>query len=397
LSHPDSFCSVAEVAPDAETLTSIRRHLHAHPELSHQEAQTAALVASKLAAWGYAVTTGIGGHGVVGTLRVGDGSRSIGIRADMDALPIHEQTGLPYASRHAGTMHACGHDGHSATLLGAAQHLARTRRFAGTVHLIFQPAEEAGSNSGAERMIADGLFERFPCDAVYGLHNHPGVPTGTFLFRSGPFMAACDTVNITIHGKSGHAARPHLSVDPVMIASALVLALQTIVSRNVDPAETAVVTVGSLHAGDAPNAIPEMATLGISVRSFNPEVRQLLETRIRQLAQSHAQAHGARVTIEYVRGYPVLINSERETALARQVAEELVGPSAVVASFPMIAGSEDFAFFLQQRPGCFLRLGNGENAPMLHSAQYDYADDNLVVGAAFWTRLVERFLASGTA
>jgi hippurate hydrolase len=390
--HPDTLCSVPELAPDAEALISLRRHLHAHPELSHEEVQTAALVASRLAAWGYTVTTGIGGHGVVGTLRVGDGSRSIGIRADMDALPIHEQTSLPYASRRAGTMHACGHDGHTATLLGAAQHLARTRRFSGTVHLIFQPAEEAGSDSGAQRMIADGLFDRFPCDAVYGLHSHPGAPTGTFLFRSGPFMAACDTVKVTLHGSGGHAARPHLSVDPVIIASTLVLSLQTIVSRNVDPTETAVVTVGSIHAGDAPNVIPETATLGISVRSFNAEVRRLLETRIRQLVQSHADAHGARATIDYIRGYPVLINSERETELARQVAEELVGPGGVVASFPMIAGSEDFAFFLQQRPGCFLRLGNGSNAPMLHSAQYDYDDENLVIGAAFWTRLVERFM-----
>jgi len=389
---PDTFCSVAELAPDADELTAIRRHLHAHPERSYEEAQTSALVAAKLEAWGYAVTTGIGGHGVVGTLRVGDGPRSIGVRADMDALPIHEQTGLPYASRRAGTMHACGHDGHSATLLGAAQHLARTRRFSGTVHLIFQPAEEAGSDSGAERMIADGLFERFPCDAVFGLHNHPGMPTGTFLFRAGPFMAACDTVKVTIHGKGGHAARPHLSVDPVVVASALVLALQTVVSRNVDPTETAVVTVGSIHAGDAPNVIPESATLGISVRSFNADVRQLLETRIRELVTSHANAYGARADIDYVRGYPVLINSERETAFAREVAQELVGAERVVAPFPMIAGSEDFAYFLQQRPGCFLRVGNGTDAPMLHNAKYDYADENLVIGAAFWTRLVERFL-----
>ena len=397
MSESDNLCSVAELARDAEQLTTIRRHLHANPELSYQEAQTSALVADRLAEWGYAVTTGIGGHGVVGTLRVGDGSRSIGLRADMDALPIHEQTGLPYASRHAGTMHACGHDGHSTTLLGAAQHLARTRRFNGAVNLIFQPAEEAGSDSGAERMIADHLFERFPCDAVFGLHNHPGMPTGTFMFRSGPFMAACDTVKITVHGKGGHAARPHLSVDPVIVASSLVLALQTVVSRNVDPTETAVVTVGSIHAGDAPNVIPETATLGISVRSFNADVRQLLEARIRQLVQSHADAHGARADIEYLRGYPVLVNSEKETAFARQVAEELVGVDRVVAPFPLIAGSEDFAYFLQQRPGCFLRIGNGTNGAMLHNAKYDYADENLVIGAAFWTRLVERFLGSAEA
>ena len=395
MTRPDTLCSVTEVAPAAQELTEIRRHLHAHPELSYQEAATSALVAARLAEWGYEVATGIGGHGVVGTLRVGNGTRSIGIRADMDALPIHEQTGLPYASRHEGTMHACGHDGHTTTLLGAAQHLALTRRFNGTVHLIFQPAEEAGSNSGAQQMIADGLFTRFPCDAIFGLHNHPGVPTGTFGFRSGPFMAACDTVHITIHGKSGHAARPHLSVDPVVVASALVLALQTVVSRNVDPTQTAVVTVGSLHAGDAPNVIPEDAKLGVSVRSFSPEIRQLLEARIRQLVQSHAEAYGARASVDYIRGYPVLINSERETELAREVAEELVGTEHVIAPFPMIAGSEDFAFYLQERPGCFLRIGNGANAPMLHNAHYDYADENLVVGAAFWTRLAERFLGQG--
>jgi len=392
MTRPDTLCSVTEVAPDAQELTEIRRHLHAHPELSFQEAQTSALVAERLKSWGYEVTTGIGGHGVVGTLRVGDGKRSIGIRADMDALPIHEQTGLPYASRHEGTMHACGHDGHTTTLLGAAQHIARTRRFNGTVNLIFQPAEEAGSNSGAEQMIAAGLFDRFPCDAIFGLHNHPGVPTGTFGFRSGPFMAACDTVYITIHGKSGHAARPHMTVDPVVVASALVMALQTVVSRNVDPTQTAVVTVGSIHAGEATNVIPEDAKLGLSVRSFSVEVRQLLEARIRQLVQSHAEAYGASATVEYIRGYPVLINSEHETELARQVAEELVGADHVIAPFPMVAGSEDFAFYLQERPGCFLRIGNGANTPMLHNAHYDYADENLVIGAAFWTRLVERFL-----
>ena len=392
MSQPDDFCGVAELAPAREELVAIRHHLHAHPELSFAEAGTAQLVATKLASWGYEVSRDIGGHGVVAVLRAGDSKRSVGLRADMDALPIHEQTGLPYASGHAGKMHACGHDGHTTTLLGAAQYLARTRRFDGTVNLIFQPAEEAGSNSGAEKMIADGLFERFPCDAIFGLHNHPGAPTGTFMFRSGPFMAACDTVKITIHGKGGHAARPHLSIDPVVIASTLVLALQTIVSRNVDPVETAVVTVGSLHAGDAPNVIPEVATLGLSVRSFNPEVRQLLETRIRNLVQAHAAASGAQAEIEYVRGYPVLVNTERETAFARQVAEELVGPEQVVSPFPMVAGSEDFAFFLQQRPGCFFRLGNGSNSPMLHNARYDFSDDNLVVGAAFWSRLVESYL-----
>ncbi|GLU32079.1 M20 aminoacylase family protein [Trinickia caryophylli] len=384
--------SVAELESFGEELTAIRRHIHRHPELSFEEAQTSRFVAEKLAAWGYEVTRDVGGHGLVGTLKAGTGTRSIGIRADMDALPIREMTGLPYASVHDGKMHACGHDGHTAVLLGAAWHLARTRRFAGTVHLIFQPAEEAGANSGAERMIADGLFERFPCDAVFGLHNHPGMPAGTFLFRPGPFMAACDTVKITIHGKGGHAARPHLSADPIVMASSLVMALQTIVSRNVDPTQTAVVTVGSMHAGHVANVIPECATLELSVRSFDDDVRRLLEARIRALAEGHVAGYGGRVEIDVIRGYPVLVNSEAETEFARQVAVELVGEEHVVAPFPAIAGSEDFAYFLQQRPGCFLRIGNGANAPMLHNAHYDFADENLMLGAAFWTRLVERYL-----
>ncbi|MEX3955302.1 M20 aminoacylase family protein [Trinickia sp. EG282A] len=394
MDHQAEPSRVAELELEAfgEELKAIRHHIHQHPELSFEEADTAAFVAAKLEEWGYAVSRNIGGHGLVGTLKEGASHRSIGIRADMDALPIRELTGLPYASKHDGKMHACGHDGHTTVLLGAARQLARTRRFDGTVHLIFQPAEEAGSNSGAERMIADGLFERFDCDAIFGLHNHPGVPTGTFLFRPGPFMAACDTVKITIHGKGGHAARPHLSVDPIVIASSLVMALQTVVSRNIDPTETAVVTVGSMHAGHVANVIPERATLELSVRSFNDEVRQKLETRIRTLAQGHVAAYGGNVEIDVLRGYPVLVNSDAETEFARQVAVELVGERNVVSPFPAIAGSEDFAYFLQKKPGCFLRIGNGAHAPMLHNAHYDFADDNLTIGAAFWTRLVERYL-----
>ncbi|WP_042337525.1 M20 aminoacylase family protein [Paraburkholderia ferrariae] len=386
---------IEDIEDFGDELKTIRRHIHRHPELSYEEVQTAALVAEKLEAWGYQVTREVGGHGVVGTLKAGSGTRSIGVRADMDALPIHELTGLPHASVHDGKMHACGHDGHTTVLLGAAKQLARTRRFNGTVHLIFQPAEEAGADSGAERMIADGLFERFPCDAVFGLHNHPGVPTGTFMFRPGPFMAACDTVNIAITGKGGHAARPHLSADPVVMASSLVMALQTIVARNIDPTQTAVVTVGAIHAGDVANVIPERATLKLSVRSFNDEVRSTLEARIRALAEGHVAAYGGHVEIDYVRGYPVLVNSDAETEFARQVAVDLVGADRVIAPFPAIAGSEDFAYLLQQRPGCFLRIGNGAQAPMLHNAHYDFADENLTIGAAFWTRLVERYLDHG--
>lgn len=387
------FCALDDTNDLRDELSAIRRHLHQHPELAYQEFQTADFVARQLEVWGYRVTRGLGGTGMVASLTAGDGARAVAVRADMDALPITEETGLPYASAHQGLMHACGHDGHTTMVLGAARHLARTRRFNGTVHLVFQPAEEIGADSGAERMIADGLFERFPCEAIFGLHNHPGYPTGTFMFRSGPFMAACDTVDVTIHGRGGHAARPHLAVDPVVIGSTLVTALQTVVSRNVDPMQTAVITVGAFNAGHAANVIPESARLQISVRSFDAEVRKLLETRIRALVEAHASAYGARADIKYIAGYPVVVNSERETGLALQVARELVGDEQVIDKFGPIAGSEDFAYYLQHKPGCFLRLGNGEGAPMLHNASYDFNDDNLTVGAAYWARLVERFLA----
>lgn len=395
--HESRYCEVADLADAKPQLDEIRHHIHRHPELTYEEAATSRLVAEKLEAWGYVVTRNVGGHGVVASLSAGSSPRTVGVRADMDALPIQELTGLPYASIHDGKMHACGHDGHTTVLLGAAQQLAKTRNFDGTVHLIFQPAEEAGSDSGAQRMIADGLFERFPCEAIFGLHNHPGVPAGTFGFRAGPLMAACDTVKVRIVGRGGHAARPHLAIDPVVVGSSIVMALQSIVSRNVDPTEAAVITVGSFRAGHAPNVIPEDAVLEMSVRSFSPTVRETLAERIRGLIASHAQAYGATAEIDFIRGYPVLINSENETAFARRIAEELVGPEHVIFPFPAIAGSEDFAYYLQKVPGCFIRLGNGEGRPMLHNAHYDFNDDNLTIGAAFWTRLVERFLSKDRA
>jgi hippurate hydrolase len=386
------LCELSDLSGSAGFLRDTRHQLHRQPELSFQEARTAALVARYLKASGWEVCEQIGGHGVVGTLRVGSGAKSVALRADMDALPISEQTGKAHSSKVDGVMHACGHDGHTVMLLGAAQHLAKTRNFSGTVHLIFQPAEEAGKNSGAERMIADGLFERFPCDAIFGIHNHPGAPVGTFLFGSGPFMAACDTVRITIRGRGGHAARPHQSIDPVVVSASLVMALQTIVSRSIDPTQTAVVTVGLLQAGTVSNVIPDSARMELSVRSFDAAVRDRLEERIRALAQSHAHGFGAQIDIEYDRGYPVLINSDVETQFARQVAEELVGPARVVHPFPAVTGSEDFAYYLQHKPGCFLRLGNGEASAMLHNPRYDFNDDNLTIGAAYWARLVERWL-----
>jgi len=386
------FCSLTDLLDAAESLRETRHRLHRQPELSFHEVATSQLVAARLQQWGYEVTRNVGGHGVVGTLKVGDGGRSVAVRADMDALPIHEETGRPYASAVPGAMHACGHDGHTTMLLGAAQQLAKTRNFSGTVHLVFQPAEEAGQGSGAQRMIADGLFERFPCDAIFGMHNHPGVAAGTFLFGAGPFMSASDTAKITIRGRGGHAARPHLAIDPVVIAASLVMALQTVVSRNVDPTQTAIVTVGTMHAGSAANVIPESAVLELSIRSFDAAVRDRLEQRITELVQAHVLGYGGGVEIDYQRGYPVVVNSVAETEFARQVAEELVGAQRVVAPFGPVTGSEDFAYYLQHRPGCFLRVGNGESCPMLHSAKYDFDDANLTVGAAYWTRLVERFL-----
>lgn len=386
-----SFCTIADVADLVPGLREVRQHLHQNPELSNEESDTAALVAEKLQSLGFKVTSGVGGHGVIGSMTLGTGKRSIGIRADMDALPITELTGVSYASQSPGKMHACGHDGHTAMLLGAAEQLARSKNFSGTVNLIFQPAEEIGFNSGAERMLAEQLFERFPCDAVYGLHNHPGYPVGKMMFRSGPFMAACDTVNITIHGKGGHAARPHMTVDPILVASSLVVALQSIISRNIDPNETAVVTIGSLHSGHAANVIPETARLEMSVRSFDAGVRKILEERIRTLVSNHAAGYGARAEIEYVPGYPVLVNHDKETAFALEVAKELVGEENVVENLAPISGSEDFAYFLQQKPGCFLRLGNGDSA-VLHNPAYNFNDESLNFGAAYWARLAERYL-----
>ena len=391
------LCRQGDLAHAATFLTETRRDIHQHPELSFQEARTAELVARLLSQWGWNVTTGVGGHGVVGTMQSGDGTRRIALRADMDALPIQETTGRPWQSRHDGVMHACGHDGHTAMLLGAAQALAASRDFSGTVHLVFQPAEEAGQGSGAQRMIEDGLFERFPCDAIFGLHNTPGVPSGTFGFGSGAFMASSDSARITIHGKGGHAARPHQTVDPVLIAGSLIVALQSVVARNVDPRHTAIVTIGAVQAGSAFNVIPDSAMLGLSIRAFDPEVRALLERRIRDLVTAHVAGYGGEVTIDYERGYPVVVNSAAETEFARRVAEELVGPERVIAPFPPVTGSEDFAYYLQHRPGSFLRLGNGTDGAMLYNPRYDFNDEVLTVGAEYWTRLVQRFLDEGVA
>jgi hippurate hydrolase len=370
-------------------IVETRRDIHRHPELAFQESRTSGVVASRLASLGATPRTGVAKTAVVADLE--DGGERLLVRADMDALPIVEETGLPYASTKQGVMHACGHDGHTTMLLGAAEYLARTRHFTGTVNLIFQPAEEAGKVSGAQAMIADGLFERFPCDAIFGLHNHPGAPAGSFLMRSGPLMAAADTATITITGRGGHASRPHLAVDPIVTAANLVMTLQTVVSRSVNPTETAVVTVGTIKGGTASNVIPERAEIAASIRSFSPEVRKTLEQRIRAIAGAIAEAHGATVDIDWEHGYPVVVNAPEETAFATDVVTELVGAGRV-SECPLIPGSEDFAYFLEHKPGCFLRLGNGEGSAFLHNPKYDFNDASLTTGAALWARLAERYL-----
>ena len=387
---PKTYSTPQDTAPDRDELTALRRRIHQHPELSHKEVETSKLVADKLKSFGYEVTEGVGGTGVVGRLKVGSGTKSIGIRADMDALPITEETGLAYASTNNGVMHACGHDGHTTMLLGAAKRIAARRNFSGTLNLIFQPAEEGGIDCGAKRMLKDRLFERFPCDAIFGLHNHPGKPEKTFHFRAGPMMSASDRVTITVKGKGGHAARPHMTVDPIVAVSSIVMALQTIVARNVDPTKVAVVTTGTIHGGRAMNVIANEATIGLSVRSFDADVRELLKRRIIDLAQSQAASYGATAEVDYGWGHPVLVNAAAETAFAREVAEELVGAENV-ADVDLVTGSEDFAFMLEQVPGCYVRLGNGDT-PFVHTSRYDFNDANLTVGAAYWTRLVERYL-----
>jgi hippurate hydrolase len=377
---------------------AVRRDIHRHPELGFAEHRTAALVAERLEAWGYAVERGLGGTGVVGTLVRGRGGRRLGLRADMDALPIDEATGLPHASCHEGVMHACGHDGHTAMLLAAACRLAEHGRFDGTLHLIFQPAEEGGG--GALRMMADGLFERFPCDAVFAMHNMPGIEQGRLVLREGAAMASSDYASVTLHGIGGHGAMPHRTADPVVAAASIVMALQTVVSRNIDPLQAAVVTVGALHAGKANNVIPASATLELSVRALDREVRSTLERRIKALVAAQAESFGVRAQLDWRAGYSVLVNTPAETAFARDVAVELVGAGKVTLQGPPLTGSEDFAFMLERVPGSYLLIGNGDGsdgqsagACMVHNPGYDFNDANVAVGAAYWVHLTERFLA----
>lgn len=382
----------------ADEFIGLRRDIHHHPELAFDEHRTSELVATKLREWGYEVERGLGGTGVVGRLRRGDGKRQLGLRADMDALPIDEATGLAYASSHQGVMHACGHDGHTAMLLAAAHHLAHRGRFTGTLNLIFQPAEEGGG--GALRMMQDGLFDKYPCDAIFAMHNMPGVPQGRLLLREGAAMASSDYATVTLTGIGGHGALPHRTADPVVAAASIVMALQTIVSRNIDPLQMAVVTVGALHAGKANNVIPQSATLEISVRALDREVRTRLEQRLKALITAQAESFGVTAAIDWRPGYAVLVNTPGETAFAREVALELVGADRVTLQGPPLSGSEDFAFMLEKVPGSYLLIGNGagegdgHGACMVHNSGYDFNDANVAIGSAYWVLLSERFLQS---
>ena len=374
----------------------LRRDIHQHPELAFQEHRTSDLVAAKLEGWGYIVDRSLGGTGVVGTLKRGSSKRCLGLRADMDALPIQEASGVPWASATHGLMHACGHDGHTAMLLAAAKAIAHDLTFDGTLNLIFQPAEEGGG--GAVRMMADGLFDRHPCDAVFAMHNMPGIPQGHFVFRDGAAMASSDYVTIRVHGTGGHGAMPHLAADPLVAAASMVMALQTIVARNVDPLHTAVVTVGAMHAGQANNVIPALATLELSVRALDPQVRQLLESRIKALVAAQAQSFGVSAEVDWRAGYCVLVNTLAETEFARQVALDLVGPQGVTMNGPALTGSEDFAFMLEKVPGSYLLIGNGDgdsaSACMVHNPGYDFNDDNIAAGSTYWVALVQRYLSA---
>ena len=393
MNAPLALPALDDIRRHEAEMIELRQRIHAQPELAYEEHATADLVAERLARWGYEVHRGLGGTGVVGTLRNGSGTRHIGLRADMDALPIQETSGKPWASKVFGKMHACGHDGHTAMLLSAARHLAATKRFDGHLHLVFQPAEEG--MAGARKMIEDGFFDLFPCDEMYGMHNMPGHPVGKLGFIPGPAMASSDVAIITVRGQGGHGALPHKSVDAVVVGAAIVMALQTIVGRNVPPLEMGVVTVGAFLAGNAPNVIADTAELRLSIRAFNPEVQDLLEKRVVEIAKAQALVHGATAEVDYQRRYPVLINHAGCTDFARKVAHDWVGDDGLLHGLQPLTGSEDFAFFLQKVPGCYALIGNGEGAEggcMVHNPGYDFNDAALSTGASYWVRLAEAAL-----
>lgn len=384
---------VADLQPEIQAW---RRDIHQHPELMYDVHRTAAFVAERLREFGCdEVVTGLGRTGVVGVIKgrkpAGNGDvKVIGLRADMDALPIEEATDLPYASKTPGKMHACGHDGHTAMLLGAARYLAETRNFAGDAVVIFQPAEEGGA--GAAAMIKDGLMERFGIEQVYGMHNGPGFPVGSFAIRPGPIMAATDAIDIRIEGLGGHAARPHKCIDTVLAGAQLITSLQSIASRTVDPLDLAVISMCEFHAGNARNVIPQVAELKGTVRTLTPETRELVEKRVREVVAGVAQMTGTKIDLTYERGYPVTVNHATQTAFAAQVAKEVAGDTNVHDVPPMM-GAEDFAYMLEARPGAFIFCGNGNTAGLHHPA-YNFNDEAIVYGTSYWIKLVENTLAA---
>ena len=388
---------INRIADYHEDMTAWRRDLHQHPELGLEEQRTSGIVRDRLREFGVdEVVTGIARTGVVGVIRgrgsrSGDGGPAIGLRADMDALPIVEETGAPYASRHPGKMHACGHDGHTTMLLGAAKYLAETRNFDGTAYVIFQPAEE--TMGGGRIMVEEGLFARFPMQHVFGMHNWPGKPAGTFLWREGPVMAATATIDITLTGTGAHGALPHRGVDPIVIASHIVTALQTVVSRSIDPIHAGVVTIGSIAGGNTYNVIPETVQMKGTARWFAPEVGERIETGVKRIVTGIAESFGARAEVAYTRNYPATVNDPEATALARRAAEAVAGPARVSETQPT-TGAEDFAFMLNQKSGSYIMLGAGRdpNEAMLHHPKYDFNDEILPIGASYWATLVEQLL-----
>jgi len=385
--------SSVDIDVDLSEMKAVRNQLHRYPEIGLEETRTAEFIAGHLKALGYQVHRGLAKTAVVGTLRNGESNRAIGLRADMDGLPIAEQEGLSYASKNPGKMHACGHDGHMAMLLGAARAIAERRRFDGSVHLIFQPAEE--NFGGAKMMVEEGLFKLFSCDAVFSLHNDPNLPFGRFALRDGPIMAAVDEARITVHGRGGHGSEPENTADPIVAGASIVMALQTIVSRNIYPFEPAVITVGSFHGGSASNIIPNEVDLVVGIRSFDPTTRDFIEKRITEIAKLQAESYGMTTTVDYERSYDATVNHTAETDFLRAQAVAFAGAENVVDLDRPLMGSEDFTYMLQACPGSYFFIGTSSSpdAKPLHHPGYDFNDDILSIGAGFWTQLAESFLA----
>ena len=390
---------IEPILADAAEVTAIRRDIHAHPELCFQEVRTADVIAKALTDWGIPIHRGLGKTGVVGIVKNGSSSRAVGLRADIDALPMTEHNTFAHASKHAGKMHACGHDGHTAMLLAAAKHLAKHRHFDGTVYLVFQPAEEGGG--GAREMIQDGLFDLFPMEAMFGAHNWPGMPVGSFAVKNGPMMASSNEFTVTIRGKGSHAAMPHLGIDPVPVAAQMVMAFQTIITRNRRPIDPGVISVTMIHAGEATNVVPDSCQMQGTVRTFSFETLDLIERRMREVAEHTCAAFGASCEFSFKRNYPPTVNHPHETAFVQRVLGEVVGPENVQAFEPTM-GAEDFSYFLQAKPGCYFMIGNGDGAHregghglgpcMLHNPSYDFNDELIPLGATAWVRIAEEWL-----